>query len=165
MAYPCAVQQIPQGYHSLTPSVVVDNAAKAIDFYQKAFDAKELYRLPMGDRIAHAELQIGDSRFMLSDEFRDWDALSPKTRGGSTGSMLIYVPNADAAIDKAVKAGAKVVQPAEDQFWGDRMGTVVDPFGHKWMLGTHIEDVPPDEMEKRGKQWLADMQKNTSGPH
>ena len=160
-----AVQQIPQGYHSLTPSVVVDNAAKAIDFYQKAFDAKELYRLPMGDRIAHAELQIGDSRFMLSDEFKDWDALSPKTRGGATGGMLIYVPDADAAIDKAVKAGAKVVQPAEDQFWGDRMGTVVDPFGHKWMLGTHIEDVPPDEMEKRGKQWLADMQKNTSGPH
>ena len=160
-----AVQQIPQGYHSLTPSVVVDNAVKAIDFYQKAFDAKEIYRLPMGDRIAHAELQIGDSRFMLSDEFKDWDALSPKTRGGSTGSMLIYVPNADAAIDKAVKAGAKVVQPAEDQFWGDRMGTVVDPFGHKWMLGTHIEDVPPDEMEKRGKQWLADMQKNMSGPH
>ena len=160
-----AVQQIPQGYHSLTPSVVVDNAAKAIDFYQKAFDAKEIYRLPMGDRIAHAELQIGDSRFMLSDEFKDWDALSPKTRGGPTGGMLIYVPDADAAIDKAVKAGAKVVQPAEDQFWGDRMGTVVDPFGHKWMLGTHIEDVPPDEMEKRGKQWLADMQKNTSGPH
>ena len=160
-----AVQQTPQGYHSLTPSMIVDNAAQAIDFYQKAFDAKELYRLPMGDRIAHAELQIGDSRFMLSDEFKDWDALSPKTRGGSTGSMLIYVPNADAAIDKAVKAGAKVVQPAEDQFWGDRMGTVVDPFGHKWMLGTHIEDVPPDEMEKRGKQWLADMQKNTSGPH
>jgi PhnB protein len=160
-----AVQQIPQGYHSLTPSVVVDNAAKAIDFYQKAFDAKEIYRLPMGDRIAHAELQIGDSRFMLSDEFKDWDALSPKTRGGATGGMLIYVPDADAAIDKAVKAGAKVVQPAEDQFWGDRMGTVVDPFGHKWMLGTHIEDVPPDEMEKRGKQWLADMQKNSSGPH
>ena len=161
-----AVQQIPQGYHSLTPSVVVDNAAKAIDFYQKAFDAKELYRLPMGDRIAHAELQIGDSRFMLSDEFKDWDALSPKTRGGATGGMLIYVPDADAAIDKAVKAGAKVVQPAEDQFWGDRMGTVVDPFGHKWMLGTHIEDVPPDEMEKRGQQWLADMQKNASGgPH
>ena len=160
-----AVQQIPQGYHSLTPSVVVDNAVKAIDFYQKAFDAKEIYRLPMGDRIAHAELQIGDSRFMLSDEFKDWDALSPKTRGGPTGGMLIYVPDADAAIDKAVKAGAKVVQPAEDQFWGDRMGTVVDPFGHKWMLGTHIEDVPPDEMEKRGKQWLADMQKNTSAAH
>ena len=160
-----AVQQIPQGYHSLTPSVVVDNAVKAIDFYQKAFDAKEIYRLPMGDRIAHAELQIGDSRFMLSDEFKDWDALSPKTRGGATGGMLIYVPDADAAIDKAVKAGAKVVQPAEDQFWGDRMGTVVDPFGHKWMLGTHIEDVPPDEMEKRGKQWLADMQKNTSAAH
>src|SRR5688572_27628076 len=155
-----AVQQIPQGYHSLTPSVVVDNAAKAIDFYQKAFDAKEIYRLPMGDRIAHAELQIGDSRFMLSDEFKDWDALSPKTRGGATGGMLIYVPDADAAIDKAVKAGAKVVQPAEDQFWGDRMGTVVDPFGHKWMLGTHIEDVPPDEMEKRGKQWLKKQQQN-----
>ena len=160
-----AAKFMPSGYHALTPSVVVDNAAKAMDFYSNAFGAKETYRLPMGDRIAHAELQIGDSRFMLSDEFKDWDALSPKTRGGPTGGMLIYVPDADAAIDKAVKAGAKVVQPAEDQFWGDRMGTVVDPFGHKWMLGTHIEDVPPDEMEKRGKQWLADMQKNTSAAH
>jgi PhnB protein len=148
-----AVNPIPSGYHSLTPSVVVDNAAKAIDFYRDAFGAKETYRLPMGDKIGHAEMQIGDSRFMLSDEYPNRDALSPKSRGGATGSFMIYVPDADAAIEKAKKAGAKVVQPAENQFWGDRMGTVVDPFGHKWMLGTHIEDVSAEEMKRRGDEW------------
>ena len=124
-----AVNPIPSGYHSITPTAVVDDANKAIDFYAKAFGAKETYRLPMGDKIGHAEMQIGDSRFMLSDEFEEWDALGPKSRGGATGGFMIYVPDVDAAIDRAVKAGAKVVQPAEDQFWGDRMGTVVDPFG------------------------------------
>ena len=153
-----ATQPIPPGYHSITPSAVVDDAKKAMAFYEQAFGAKETYRLPMGDKIGHAEMQIGDSRFMLSDEFPDWGALGPKSRGGSTGSFLIYVPDADAAIDRAVKAGATVVQPAEDQFWGDRMGTVLDPFGHKWMLGTHKEDVPPEEMQRRGEAWVRDMQ-------
>ena len=111
----------------------------------------------MGQKIAHAEMDIAGSRFMLSDEFPEWGALSPKSRGGATGGMLIYVPDADAAIEKAVQAGATVVQPPEDQFWGDRMGTVVDPFGHKWMLGTHKEDVSPQEMERRGQAWLEDM--------
>ena len=100
---------MPTGYHALTPSVVVDDANKALDFYQKAFGAKETYRLPMGQKIAHAEMDIAGSRFMLSDEFPEWGALSPKSRGGATGGMLIYVPDADAAIDKAVKAGATVV--------------------------------------------------------
>ena len=153
-----AVQPIPSGYHSITPSAVVDDANKAIAFYEQAFGARETYRLPMGDKIGHAEIQIGDSRIMLSDEFPDWNALSPKSRGGATGSFLIYVPDADAAIDRAVKAGATLVQPAEDQFWGDRMGTVLDPFGHKWMLGTHKEDVPPEEMQRRGEAWVRDMQ-------
>ena len=148
-----AVNPIPPGYHPLTPSAVVDDAQKAMAFYEKAFGAKENYRLPMGDKIGHAEMQIGDSRFMLSDEFPDWDALSPKTRGGATGGFVIYVPDVDAAIDRAVKAGATLVQPAEDQFWGDRMGTVVDPFGHKWMLGTHKEDVSDEEMQRRGEEW------------
>jgi len=162
-----AVNPIPSGYHSITPSAVVDDAKKAIAFYEQAFGAKEKYRLPMGDKIGHAEIQIGDSRFMLSDEFPDWGALSPKSRGGATGSFLIYVPDADAAIERAVKAGATVVQPAEDQFWGDRMGTVQDPFGHKWMLGTHKEDVGPEEMQRRGEQWVREMQsrRGGEGPH
>ena len=149
-----AVKPTPAGYHSLTPSVVVDNAAKALEFYRNAFDATEKYRLPMGDKIGHAEIQIGDSRLMLSDEAPQWDALSPKTRGGATGSFMIYVPDADAAVDRAVKAGAKLVQPVENQFWGDRVGTVVDPFGHKWMLGTHVEDVSDAEMKRRGEEWV-----------
>jgi PhnB protein len=149
-----AVNPIPSGYHSITPSVVVDNAAKALEFYRDALGAKETYRLPMGDKIGHAEIQIGDSRLMLSDEMPNWDALGPKSRGGATGSFMIYVPDADAAVDRAVKAGAKVVQPVENQFWGDRVGTVVDPFGHKWMLGTHVEDVSEEEMQRRGEEWV-----------
>ena len=152
-----AVPFKPAGYHSLTPSVVVDDAKKAMDFYSTAFGAKETFRMPMGDKIAHAEMDIDGSRFMLSDEFPEWGALSPKSRGGATGGMLIYVKDADASIDRAVKAGATVVQAAEDQFWGDRMGTVVDPFGHKWMLGTHKEEVSPEEMQRRGDAWVKDM--------
>ena len=153
-----AVSYLPSGYHSLTPSVVVDDANKAMDFYKNAFGAKETYRLPMGDKVAHAEMDIDGSRFMLSDEFPEWGALSPKSRGGATGGMLIYVKDADAAIDKAVKAGATVVQPPEDQFWGDRMGTVTDPFGHKWTLGTHQEDVSPEDLASRMKEWAKAQQ-------
>ena len=155
-------QYIPSGYHTLTPSVVVNDAKKAMDFYQSAFGATETYRLPMGDRIAHAEMEVAGSRFMLSDEFPEWGALSPTSRGGATGSLMVYVPDVDAAIDRATKAGAKVLQPPENQFWGDRMGTVQDPFGHKWMFGTHVEDVAPEEMQRRGEAWVADMQKRTS---
>jgi PhnB protein len=153
-----AVNPIPTGYHSITPSVVVDNAAKALKFYHDALGAKETFRMPMGDKIGHAEIQIGDSRLMLSDEMPQWDALGPKTRGGATGSFMIYVADADAAVARAVKAGAKLLQPVENQFWGDRSGTVVDPFGHKWMLGTHIEDVGEEEMKRRAAEW-ADSQK------
>lgn len=144
----------PPGYHSITPSVVVNDAAKALEFYHAAFGAKETYRLPMNGKIGHAELQIGDSRLMLSDEWPEWDALGPKSRGGATGSFMIYVADADAAVEKAVKAGAKVVQPVENQFWGDRVGTVEDPFGHKWMLGTHVEDISDEEMKRRGEEWV-----------
>ena len=148
-----SIKSIPTGYHSITPSVVVDNAAKALEFYRDALGAKETYRLPMGDKIGHAEIQIGDSRLMLSDEYPDWDALGPKSRGGATGSFMVYVPDADAAVERAVKAGAKLVQPVENQFWGDRVGTVVDPFGHKCMLGTHVEDVSEADMKRRGEEW------------
>ena len=139
----------PEGYHTVTPYLTVKGAAEAIDFYKKALGAEEIFRMPMGDRIGHAELRIGDSMIMLSDEFPEMGHLSPETRGGPTSSLMLYLDNADAAFDQAVAAGAKAERAVEDQFWGDRMGTIVDPFGHRWMLATHVEDVAPDEMERR----------------
>lgn len=144
---------IPDGYHSVTPYLIVNDAAAALDFYRDALGAEEVYRLPMGGKIGHAEIRIGDSMLMLSDEWPDMGALGPKTRGGATSTFVIYVEDADASFDRAVKAGATVDRPVENQAWGDRMGTVVDPFGHKWTLGTHIEDVSPDEMQKRMESW------------
>ena len=147
------VNHTPDGYHTVTPYLIVDNGAKALDFYRDAFGAKELFRLPMGDKIGHAEIMIGDTHLMLADEFPDMGALGPNSRGGPTASFMIYVPDADAAYDKAVKAGAKADRPLKDEFWGDRIGTVIDPFGHKWSLATHVEEVPPEEMQRRMEQW------------
>jgi PhnB protein len=147
------VRAQPLGYHSITPQVVVHDAARALAFYREAFGAEQTYALPVGEKIGHAEIRIGDSRLMLMDEFPEWNAPSPKTLGGATGSFMVYVPDADAAVERAVRAGAKLIQPVENQFWGDRVGTVQDPFGQKWMLGTHIEDVSDAEMERRGKEW------------
>ena len=144
-----AVKSIPEGYHSVTPYLLVDNAAKAIEFYAKAFGAKELFRLPMGDRIGHAEIMIGDSHLMLSDEWPDMNMRGPKARGGATASMMLYVDDVDAMFAQAIKAGGTVEKNPENQFWGDRMGTLVDPYGHRWMLATHVEDVSPEEMEQR----------------
>lgn len=153
-----AVNPIPEGYRSVNAYLIVDDAAKAIDFYQRAFGAQELYRLPMKDKdgrdkIGHAEIRIGDTQLMLSDEWPDMQALGPNKRGGATASFVIYGPDADAAFDRAVKAGAKPNSPVKDEFWGDRMGTVIDPFGHKWTLGTHVRDVSPDEMRKAMEEW------------
>jgi PhnB protein len=148
-----AVNPIPDGYHSVTAYLTVDNAAKAIDFYRDAFGATELYRLPMGDMIGHAEVQIGDTRIMLSDEFAEMNIRGPNARGGPTAAFMIYVEDADAAFAKAIKAGAKEDRAVENQFWGDRMGSVFDPFGHKWSLATHVEDVPPEEMQRRMAEW------------
>jgi PhnB protein len=148
-----SVQSIPPGYHSVTPYIIVDDATAALDFYRDALGAEELFRLPMGSKIGHAEIRVGDSQIMLSDEWPDMDALGPKSRGGATSSFMIYVEDADKAFDRAVKAGAKVDKPVENQFWGDRMGSVIDPFGHKWSFGTHVEDVPPEEMQKRMDEW------------
>ena len=148
-----AVKPIPDGYHTVTAYLIVDDGARAIDFYKNAFGAEELYRLPMGGKVGHAEIRIGDTNLMLSDEWPDMQALGPNKRGGATVSFVIYGPDCDAAYERAVKAGAKPDRPPSDQFWGDRMGTVVDPFGHKWTLGTHIEDVSPDEMQKRMEAW------------
>ena len=143
---------IPDGYRSVNVILTVDDAAKAIDFYKEAFGAKELSRLPMGDRIGHAELQIGDTRFMLNDEFPDFDNLSPKSRGGTTFGLIIYTDDVDSAFKKAIAAGGTEKMPVENQFWGDRMGTLTDPFGHKWSIATHVEDVPPEQFQERMAQ-------------
>ena len=143
------VKAIPEGYHNVTPYLIVDDAAEAIRFYEKALGATEIFRLPMGDRIGHAEIRIGDSIVMLSDEWPDMGKLGPKARGGATSSMMLYVEDVDAAYARATAAGATAERPPEDQFWGDRMGSLVDPFGHSWSLATHVEDVAEDEMQRR----------------
>ncbi len=150
------VKPVPDGYHSVTPYLVVDDAAAAIDFYVRAFGAEEVLRLPMANKIAHAEIRIGDSFVMLSDEWPDMGKLGPKARGGATASMMLYVEDADAAFERAIGEGASVERPVEDQFWGDRMGSLVDPFGHTWALSTHVEDVPEDEMKRRMEAFTAE---------
>ena len=144
-----AVKAIPEGYHSVTPYLIVDGAAEAIRFYEQAFGATEMLRLPMGGKIGHAEIRIGDSYVMLSDEWPDYGKLGPKARGGSTSSLMIYLEDVDAAFERAVAAGATVERPVEDQFYGDRSGTILDPFGHSWILSTHVEDVSDEEMQRR----------------
>jgi PhnB protein len=152
------VRPIPEGYHSITPYLIVDDAKGAIDFYTRAFGAEEKFRLPMGERIGHAELQIGDSVVMLADEFPDMGHLGPKSRGGPTASLMLYVPDVDAAFRKALDAGAKEQRPVEDQFWGDRMGTLTDPFGHQWSLATHVREVPPEEMQQKMEEFSRQKQ-------
>lgn len=137
---------IPEGYHSLTPYLIVKEAARAIDWYIKAFGAKELLRLEKDGKIAHAELEIGDSRIMLSDEFLEWGAIAPT--GGAKGfSLVLYVENVDEVFDDAIDFGATILHPLKDQFYGDRMGTFLDPFGHEWSVGTHVRDVSLREMQ------------------
>jgi PhnB protein len=147
------VKAIPDGYHSVTPYLAIDGATDAIEFYKKAFGAKEIYRMPMpGGKIGHAELQIGDSRIMLADENPEMGGRSPKALGGSPVGLMIYLENVDQVFHQALAAGARVIRPLKDQFYGDRSGNLEDPFGHKWTLSTHIEDVAPEEMEKRMKE-------------
>jgi PhnB protein len=144
------VKPIPDGYHSVTPYLYIDGAAAAIDFYKKAFGATELFRMGgPGGKIGHAEIRIGDSRIMLADEFPAMGAKSPKSYGGSPVSLLVYVANVDEIVEQAVAAGATLVRPVQDQFYGDRSGGVKDPFGHSWYVSTHIEDVAPEEMKRR----------------
>ena len=145
-----AVKPIPDGYHTVTPYLIVQSAAKALDFYKKAFGATEVCRMPgPGGKIMHAEVKIGDSPVMLADEFPEMDARGPQALGGTPVGLCIYVENVDALFDRAVTAGAKVLRPVVDQFYGDRSGTVADPFGHKWTIATHKEDVSPEEMKRR----------------
>ncbi|HJV87691.1 MAG TPA: VOC family protein [Noviherbaspirillum sp.] len=148
------VKPVPDGFHTVTPYLTIRNAAAALDFYQKAFGADVVFRLndPSGKKVGHAEIRLGDSAIMLSDEYPEMDGTSPETLGGSPVLIHLYVENVDALVERAVKAGAKLERPVADQFYGDRGGLVVDPFGHKWWIATHIEDVPPDEMEKRAME-------------
>jgi PhnB protein len=142
------VKPIPQGYHSVTPYLIVKGAAGAIDFYKKAFGAKEIMRFPgPNNSVAHAEIRIGDSTIMLADEQPNYR--SPEAFGGSPVSLMIYVEDVDKVFDQAVSNGAKSSRPVEDQFYGDRLGTLVDPFGHTWSIATHVEDVSMEEMQRR----------------
>src|SRR4051812_16085311 len=144
------VQKIPAGYHSVTPYLIVDGGAAALDFYQKAFGAKIMFQMPgPGGKVMHAEIRIGDSVVMLADAFPEMDARSPKSLGGSPVGLLIYVEDVDARFAQAIAAGATEVRPVKDQFYGDRSGTLIDPFGHKWTLATHVEDVSVEETQRR----------------
>lgn len=148
------VLPIPKGFHSLIPYIFVDNAAAAIAFYKKAFQAKLEYKMQHPDgRISHSELKIGDSKIMLADECPDMDARAPKTYGGSPVCIHFYVENVDKIVKKAIAAGAQLKKPVENLFYGDRAGSVEDPFGHHWYIATHIEDLTPREIKKRATQF------------
>ena len=142
------VKPIPEGYEGATPYLCCKDAAEALDFYKAAFGAKELMRMAMPDgKIGHAEIQIAGARIMLSDEFPDWDCLSPSTLGGSATTVMIYLEDVDSFVEHAVATGAKVLQPVKDQFYGDRSCKLQDPSGHSWMFATHKEDVSPEELK------------------
>jgi len=153
-----ASQPIPQGFHTVTPSLVVRNAAKAIDFYKKAFGAEERMRMAgPGGKITHAELKIGDSIIFLHDEMPEMGSKSPESLGGSASTLFLYVPDVDSSFKRAVDAGGKSTMPVTDMFWGDRFGSLTDPFGHSWGLSTHVEDLTEPEIEERAKAFYAQM--------
>ena len=154
------VKAVPEGTHTITAHLSVRDAQKAIDFYQKAFGAQllHMHKTPDG-RVMHASLKIGDSQFMLADEFPGMGTPSPQALGGSPVVLNIYVEDVDGLFKQAVDAGAKVTMPLANQFWGDRYGQIVDPFGHHWALGSHVEDVAPEEMERRANAMFAEMSK------
>lgn len=150
-----ATQSVPDGYHSVTPYLIVKAAADAIEFYKRAFGAIELMRMPSPDgRIAHAEIKIGDSAIMLADEHPEMGYRSPQSSGGAGVSLMVYVERVDEVFRTCVANGAKELQPVKDQFYGDRSGTLRDPFGHTWTIATHVEDIAPDEMRKRAEQFM-----------
>jgi PhnB protein len=151
-----AVNPIPEGFHSVTPYLVIRDAAKAIEYYKKAFGAVERFRMPLpGGKIAHAEIQIGDSIIMLSDENLEWGNSSPQALNGTPVGIFVYVPDVDATFKQALAAGGKEKMAVANQFWGDRYGKLTDPFGHEWSLATHVEDVAPEEMEERMKKAMS----------
>ena len=150
---------IPEGYHTITPVLTVRDGAQMIEFYKRAFGAQERMRFPGpdGKTIMHAEMRVGDSIFMLSDEQPGMGCRAPVSVGGTPVSQFMYVPDVDSAFKRAVDAGAKVVMPVSNMFWGDRFGQVDDPSGHRWGLATHVEDVSPEEMNRRQKEFFASM--------
>lgn len=152
-----AIKNPPEGYHSLTPYLVVDNSSAAIEFYRKAFGAEELFRFESDGRVGHAEIRIGDSHLMLSDEWPDMGYRSAKNIGSTPVSLMLYVDDVDTVYQRAIAAGATERSPVEDQFYGDRSGNLTDPFGHQWTIGTHKEDVPADEMQRRFNDMMKDM--------
>lgn len=155
-----SVNPVPEGYRSVNAYLIVEDAAKAIEFYGNAFGAEEIYRLPMKDadgrdKIGHAEIRIGDSTIMLSDAMPEMGHQSPTALGGSPVGLMLYVADVDKVFDRAIGAGGKVRTAVQDQFYGDRSGNLVDPFGHLWTVSTHVEDVAPDEMQRRFHEMMA----------
>lgn len=149
-----AVKPIPEGYHSVTPYLIVKDAAKALDYYKQAFGAVELMRMPGPDgKIGHAEIRIGDSPIMLADEHPHMGFRGPQSFGGTPVSLMIYVPDVDTVFPQAIAAGGTIFRPIQDQFYGDRSGTLTDPFGHVWTVSTHKEDLTPDEIERRAQSF------------
>ena len=149
---------IPDGFHSVTPSLIVSNAAEAIEFYKKAFNANEIYKFPTPDgKILHAMIQIGDSFVMMSDEFPTMGMKSPATLGGTAVTLHLYVEDSDKIFKQAVDAGAVITMPIMDSFWGDRFGTVMDPYGHSWAIATHKIDMTPDGLRKAGQEYFASL--------
>lgn len=154
------IEKIPKDYHSITPVLIVKNGDEAIEFYKNGFGVEERCRMKAPDgRVAHAELKLGDSVFMLSDEYPEMKCLSPKTIGGSPVSMYVYVDDVDSIFNKAISSGAKVLDPVKDQFWGDRQGRLEDPFGHLWSIATHKKDLSEEEMKKAAEAAFSQMSK------
>ena len=153
------VKAIPEGYHTITPSLICRDARKAMDFYKKAFGAEEIMSMPgPGGAIMHAEMRVGNSRFMMADEMPAWNCKSPASYGGTPVTFYVYVENVDAAWKRATDAGAKVTMPLSDMFWGDRCGKVEDPFGHQWNLAQHMKDLTPQQIAEGQKAFMAQMQ-------
>ncbi len=155
------VKPIPDGYHSVTPTLTISGASDAIEFYKKAFDAQEIYRFPGfdGKSIMHAEIRIGDSAIMLCDEMPEMGCLSPKSTGGPSGAIYLYVNDVDSVFSKAVSAGAQPMMPMMDGFWGDRIGVLVDPFGHRWTIATRKKDMTVEEIQKAGTEFMNSQRK------
>ena len=154
------VKAIPEGYHSITPYLIIKGASDAIEFYKRAFGATEVMRMPKPDgSIGHAELSIGDSKIMLADEYPEMGYRSPLSIGGAGISIMLYIEKVDEVFKRALAAGAKELQPVKDQFYGDRSGTLQDPFGHIWTVGMHVEDVTPEEMGRRAEEFMKQSDK------
>ena len=157
---PHPVKAIPDGYHTVTPVLTVRNGVKAVEFYKRAFGAREVFRMDGPDgKLMHAELKIGDSTIMLGEENPQWGCQSPESLKGTPVSLYLYVPDADAAFAQATAAGAKALKPVDDMFWGDRQGEVTDPFGHRWSLATHKEDLTPEQISQRAQEFFAGLSK------